>query len=63
MVGDDVIGDVKGALDAGLGGAVLVKTGKCINGDELGSKTDGVKPTLTLPSFADAVDCIYSSIG
>lgn len=61
MIGDDVIGDVKGALDAGLGGAVLVKTGKYIDGDELGSKTDGVKPTLTVPSFADAVDCICSN--
>ena len=63
MVGDDVLGDVKGALDAGLGGAVLVKTGKYVDGDELGNKTDGVEPTLTLPSFADAVDCICSSIG
>jgi ribonucleotide monophosphatase NagD (HAD superfamily) len=63
MVGDDVIGDVKGALDAGLGGAMLVKTGKYINGDELGNKTDGVKPTLTVPSLAHAVDCICSSTG
>ncbi|MEJ2514398.1 MAG: TIGR01458 family HAD-type hydrolase [Gammaproteobacteria bacterium] len=29
MVGDDVEADVLGALDAGLGGAVLVGTGKC----------------------------------
>ncbi|KAL7523963.1 hypothetical protein ACHAXR_000380, partial [Thalassiosira sp. AJA248-18] len=34
MVGDDVVGDVKGALDAGLGGAILVKTGKYVDGDE-----------------------------
>ncbi|KAL7500831.1 hypothetical protein ACHAWT_008748 [Skeletonema menzelii] len=62
MVGDDVVGDVNGALGAGLGGAILVQTGKYIKGDELGNKTDGIKPTLTLPSFADAVDCICSSV-
>lgn len=33
MVGDDVIGDVKGAIDAGLQ-AVLVRTGKYQPGDE-----------------------------
>lgn len=60
MIGDDVIGDIKGALDAGLGGAVLVQTGKYTSGDELGHKTDGVEPTLTCQSFAEAVDCICS---
>lgn len=34
MVGDDVIADVKGAVDAGLAGC-LVKTGKYQEGDEL----------------------------
>ena len=62
MIGDDVIGDVKGALDAGLGGAVLVRTGKYRSGDELGHKTGGVEPTLTVSSFAEAVDCICCSI-
>ena len=62
MIGDDVIGDVKGALDAGLGGAVLVRTGKYTSGDELGHKTDGVEPTLTVSSFAEAVEGICCSI-
>ena len=57
MVGDDVVGDVKGALDA----AILVQTGKYIHGDHLGDKTEGVQPTLTLPSIVEAVDCICSS--
>ena len=61
MIGDDVVGDVKGALDAGLGCAVLVQTGKYTNGDELGHKTNGVEPTLTCQSFAEAVDCITCS--
>jgi HAD superfamily hydrolase (TIGR01458 family) len=61
MVGDDVVGDIKGALEAGLGGAILVQTGKYVDGDELGNKTDGVLPTLTLRSIVEAVDCICSS--
>jgi len=61
MVGDDVVGDVKGALDAGLGAAILVQTGKYVRGDELGDKTEGVTPTYTLASVAEAVDCICSS--
>jgi len=58
MVGDDVVGDIKGSLEAGLGGAILVQTGKYTDGDELGNKTDGVLPTLTLRSIVEAVDCI-----
>ena len=34
MVGDDAEADVAGALRAGLGGAVLVRTGKYTHGDE-----------------------------
>ncbi|EED88180.1 predicted protein, partial [Thalassiosira pseudonana CCMP1335] len=34
MVGDDVVGDIKGALDAGISEAILVKTGKYVKGDE-----------------------------
>jgi ribonucleotide monophosphatase NagD (HAD superfamily) len=33
MVGDDVMADVVGAIDAGLQGC-LVKTGKFLDGDE-----------------------------
>mmetsp|Transcript_10854 Transcript_10854/g.22702 ORF Transcript_10854/g.22702 Transcript_10854/m.22702 type:complete len:304 (-) Transcript_10854:114-1025(-) len=60
MVGDDVVGDVQGALDAGLGGAVLVKTGKYVEGDELGEKTGGVFPTMLVDSVVEAVDYICS---
>jgi HAD superfamily hydrolase (TIGR01458 family) len=38
MVGDDVVGDVRGALDAGFGRAVLVRTGKYVGGDETSGK-------------------------
>lgn len=63
MVGDDVAGDVKGALDAQLGSAILVKTGKYLRGDELGQKTDGLLPTLTVSSIVEAVDFICSNLG
>jgi len=62
MVGDDVVGDIKGALDAGLGGAILVKTGKYVYGDELGRKTGGVVPTLTVDSIVEAVEYICSTL-
>ena len=62
VVGDDVVGDIQGALDAGLGGAILVKTGKYVSGDELGHKTGGVVPTLVVDSIVEAVDYICSSL-
>lgn len=62
MIGDDVVGDVKGALDAGLGSAILVKTGKYVEGDESGEKTGGVLPTLTADSIVEAVDYICSTL-
>lgn len=60
MIGDDVVGDVKGAFDAGLGAAILVKTGQFVDGDELGQKTDGVLPTLVVDSVVEAVEHISS---
>ena len=62
MVGDDVIGDIKGALDAGIGRAILVKTGKYVSGDETGQKTGGVLPTRTVDSIVDAVDYICTTL-
>jgi ribonucleotide monophosphatase NagD (HAD superfamily) len=56
------VGDVKGALESGLGAAILVKTGKYRNGDELVHTTEGVTPTLTLPSITEAVESIIESI-
>ena len=61
MIGDDVVGDIKGALDAGLGQAILVKTGKYTTGDENGSKTEGFLPTVTVDSIVEAVDYICSN--
>ena len=51
MVGDDVLGDVIGAQDAGLRGC-LVKTGKYRTGDE--TSTDKI-PDFVFDSFADCV--------
>ena len=62
MVGDDVVGDIQGAINAGLGAAILVKTGKYVSGDESGHKTGGVVPTLTVNSIVEAVEYICSSV-
>jgi HAD superfamily hydrolase (TIGR01458 family) len=51
MVGDDVIGDVRGAQKAGLS-AVLVQTGKYRASD----LAAGVKPSALLPSIAALPD-------
>jgi ribonucleotide monophosphatase NagD (HAD superfamily) len=48
MIGDDVLGDVEGALNAGLQ-ACLVRTGKYREGDE--NRID--PPARTLDSIAD----------
>lgn len=61
MIGDDVKGDVSGALEAGLGCAILVKTGKYVTGDELGTKTRGILPTFTADSIVEAIDYICSN--
>ena len=50
MVGDDAEFDVAGALRAGVGAGVLVRTGKYRPGDE--SRHDP-PPTLVLSSIAD----------
>lgn len=59
MVGDDVAGDIGGALKAGLGAAILVRTGKYLDGDEL-KLEDGLEPTLVVNSIVDAVEYIIS---
>ena len=51
MIGDDIIGDVKGAQDAGLKG-LLVKTGKFRQRD----LASCIKPDAVLESFADLPD-------
>ncbi|MBB4305190.1 HAD superfamily hydrolase (TIGR01458 family) [Rhodobium orientis] len=55
MVGDDAESDVAGALAAGIGAALLVRTGKYRPGDE-----DAVEPTPTavVADLAEAVERI-----
>ena len=57
MVGDDAEADVAGALRAGLGGAVLVRTGKYCPGDE---ERFVPPPTVTVESLSAAADWIVA---
>ena len=58
MVGDDVEQDVNGAIRAGIGVGVLVKTGKYREGDEENLLDNG----LACDNFKDAVSFIEQSI-
>lgn len=55
MVGDDVEADVAGALDSGLGAALLVRTGKYTNGAETGVTP---APTAIVDDLTAAADWI-----
>lgn len=57
MVGDDVESDVAGALQAGLGKAVLVRTGKYREGDE--ARADPA-PSHVADDLAEAVEWLLS---
>ena len=57
MVGDDAEADVAGALRAGLGGAVLVRTGKYTRGDE---ERFDPPPTVTVENLSAAADWIVA---
>jgi ribonucleotide monophosphatase NagD (HAD superfamily) len=57
MVGDDAEADIAGALRAGLGGAVLVRTGKYRLGDK---KRFDPAPTVTVESLSAAADWIVA---
>lgn len=57
MVGDDAEADVAGALRAGLGGAVLVRTGKYCDGDE---ERFEPPPTVIVESLSAAADWIIA---
>lgn len=59
MVGDDAESDVAGALRAGLGCALLVRTGKYRAGDE---KRFGPKPSAVVADLTEAVDHIVSKV-
>ena len=55
MIGDDCETDIAGALDAGVGQAVLVRTGKYAPGDETRMSPP---PTATADGIAEAVDLL-----
>lgn len=55
MVGDDAESDVAGALEAGLGAGILVRTGKFREGDE--AQIDP-GPTVVSRNIAEAADTI-----
>ena len=57
MIGDDAEADVAGALDAGIGRAVLVRTGKYRDGDETRFTPP---PSFTAANLAEAVDWTLS---
>lgn len=57
MVGDDAESDIAGALAAGIGTAVLVRTGKYRASDE---EKYEPRPTATVDNFSAAVDWILS---
>lgn len=57
MVGDDAEADVAGALEAGLGAAVLVRTGKYAEGDETRVTP---APSATVDDIGAAVEWIFS---
>lgn len=56
MIGDDIVGDVKGSQGAGLRG-VLVRTGKFRPSDETHPQ---VKPDAIVNDLAQAVDLILA---
>jgi ribonucleotide monophosphatase NagD (HAD superfamily) len=57
MIGDDAEADVAGALAAGLGQAVLVRTGKYRPGDE---RAFAPAPSIVADDLAAAAEWIVS---
>lgn len=70
MIGDDVRADCQGALDAGIGTAILVQTGKYRSGDEeqweaAASSVGEDEPKGTLlvrPSIVEAIEIVLEAI-
>lgn len=60
MIGDDVEADVAGALRAGAGVGILVRTGKYRPGDETSTDTP---PSMVVPGIAEAVAAIVGPGG
>eukprot|EP00980_Cylindrotheca_fusiformis_P012168 scaffold2939_cov123-Cylindrotheca_fusiformis.AAC.12 len=57
MIGDDSVGDIQGAIDAGIGTGILVRTGKYRSGDE---QKCGNANAVTCDSIVQAVDYILA---
>ncbi|MCV2863853.1 TIGR01458 family HAD-type hydrolase [Defluviimonas sp. WL0075] len=57
MIGDDAEADVAGALRAGAGQAILVRSGKYRPGDERAAEP---RPTAVLDGIADAVEAVLA---
>jgi HAD superfamily hydrolase (TIGR01458 family) len=63
MVGDDVLQDVRGAMEAGMGMSILVQTGKFRPGDEDKIQKQQLHPIQTVyccPSIVEAVEYILA---
>lgn len=60
MIGDDAEADIAGALAAGVAQAVLVRTGKYLDGDEIRFEP---RPTATVPGLSDAADWVLDNRG
>lgn len=57
MIGDDIESDIAGALEVGIGAAVLVRTGKYRPGDEA---TVGLRPTAVVDDLSKAAEWVLS---
>jgi ribonucleotide monophosphatase NagD (HAD superfamily) len=57
MVGDDVVGDILGARDAGIGTTILVQTGKYQRRD-----SEKAQNALVVPSIVEAVNYILEHV-
>ena len=57
MVGDDVVGDIIGAREAGIGATILVQTGKYQPHDDEKAPT-----AVVVPSIVEAVDYILEHV-
>ena len=60
MIGDDAEADIAGALTAGVAQAILVRTGKYLDGDEI--RFDP-RPTATVSDLSDAADWVLDNRG
>ena len=59
MIGDDVIQDIQGAVNAGIGMRILVQTGKYREGDQ--AKVPDNVVTATVSSIVEAVEYILDT--